>query len=474
MLSFSVVKPRLIQFFFLIFLFILSFDLSGQDIYKYAIYFKGKGIGNPYSKRKPQEFLSTRSIDRKQKMNISIKKEDLPINPNYLKEIQRKIPNGLIVNESRWFNYIVVQTEDTNWVKSIKFPRYVKELKLIYSGKKSKSTEGRPYSPSQNGDDISKLNYASIEYDRTEFQNKSLKLDELHKSGFLGKDIHVAVFDGGFSNVDRIEAFHHLRKENRILGTWDFASNEKEVYGDGEHGTMVLGCMAGYIESKFLGTAPLASYWLFRTEDGYSETVVEEYNWISAAEFSDSAGVDIINSSLGYTNFDKGIGSYQYADMNGKTALISRGANKAVEKGILVVNSAGNSGNSKWKYIGAPADAEKVFSIGAITLDSNKANFSSFGPTSDGRVKPNVCALGQNATVINSSGSIVKANGTSFSSPILCGATTCLMQKYRFYTPERIMRAIELASSNSESPNNEIGFGIPNFYKASEILKYSH
>jgi hypothetical protein len=213
---------------------------------------------------------------------------------------------------------------------------------------------------------------------------------------------------------------------------------------------------------------------LFRTEDGYSETVVEEYNWISAAEFSDSAGVDIINSSLGYTNFDKGIGSYQYADMNGKTALISRGANKAVEKGILVVNSAGNSGNSKWKYIGAPADAEKVFSIGAITLDSNKANFSSFGPTSDGRVKPNVCALGQNATVINSSGSIVKANGTSFSSPILCGATTCLMQKYRFYTPERIMRAIELASSNSESPNNEIGFGIPNFYKASEILKYSH
>jgi hypothetical protein len=464
----------LIQKYFLIIISFLSFELSGQEIYKYAIYFKGKGVNNPYSKKKPQEFLSDRCIERKRNMKISITKEDLPINPKYLKEIQTKIPKAKIVNKSRWFNFIVIQTEDTNWARSIKLPRYVKDFKLIYSGKKSKSTEDRAFSPSQSGDDISKLNYSGIQYNRTEFQTKSLKLEELHKSGFLAKDIHVAVFDGGFSNVDKIEAFHHLRKDKRILGTWDFASNEKEVYGDGEHGTMVLGCMAGYIDGEFLGTAPLASYWLFRTEDGYSETVVEEYNWISAAEFSDSAGVDIINSSLGYTNFDKGIGSYKYADMNGNTALISRGANKAVEKGILVVNSAGNSGNSKWKYIGAPADAEKVFSIGAITTDSNKASFSSFGPTSDGRVKPNVCALGQNASVINSSGAITKANGTSFSSPILCGATACLMQKYRFYTPEKIMHAIELTSSNSNSPNNEIGFGIPDFSKASEKLKYNH
>jgi hypothetical protein len=254
------------------------------------------------------------------------------------------------------------------------------------------------------------------------------------------------------------------------LGTWDFASNENEVYGDGEHGTMVLGCMAGFVENKFLGTAPLASYWLFRTEDGATETVVEEYNWISAAEFADSAGVDIINSSLGYTTFDKGIGSYSYEDMNGKTAIISRGADKAVEKGIFVVNSAGNSGNDKWKYIGAPADAEKVFSIGAITKTKERARFSSFGPTSDGRIKPNVCALGYNSSVINSAGSVTEASGTSFSGPIMCGAIACLMNKHRFTRPEKLMNAVQQSGSNSGKPSNDLGYGIPDFLKASKIL----
>jgi serine protease AprX len=456
------------QSYLLFFLLFFCFHINGQEIYKYAIYFKSKGNNNPYKLENPEKFLSSRAIDRKHKMSIPITDEDLPVNPKFVKKIKNK--KITIVNSSRWFNYVVIQTSDSIRLKKKKWPKFVKEVRLIYSGIESKKTNQRSFTPSVSGGKIN-TEMKDFQFEKSDFQLKSINIDELHKEGFLGKDIHIAVFDGGFSNVDKIDAFHHIFNENRLLGTWDFASNEKEVYGDGEHGTMVLGCLAGYIDGKFLGTAPLASYWLFRTEDGYSETVVEEYNWISAAEFSDSAGVDIINSSLGYTTFDQGIGSYTYADMNGKTAIISRGANKAVEKGILVVNSAGNSGNSKWKYIGAPADAEKVFSIGAIFTDSKRASFSSYGPTSDGRIKPNVCALGQNAAVINSSGAIAKANGTSFSSPIMCGATACLMQKFRYYSPETIMRAIENSGSNSLSPNNEMGFGIPDFLKASEILK---
>ena len=443
---------------------------SGQDIYKYAITFKDKGDNNPYSIKNPKQFLSARSIKRKKKLGVSITHEDLPVNPNYIAEITKLIPSARVINKSRWFNHIIIQTADTNWKSTTVLPAFVNELKLVYSGKTPKSTNNRVFAPSVNGDAFSKKNSKELIYDKSDFQIKSLNLQELHKKGFFGKDIHVAILDGGFSNVDKIEAFHHLRSNKRILGTWDFASNEPEVYGDGEHGTMVLGCMAGFVKNKFIGTAPLASYWLFRTEDGATETVVEEYNWISAAEFADSAGVDVINSSLGYTTFDKGIGSYSYKDMNGKTALISRGADKAVEKGIFVVNSAGNSGGDKWKYIGAPADAEKVFSIGAITKTKERARFSSFGPTADGRIKPNVCALGLNSAVINSAGSVTEASGTSFSGPIMCGAIVCLMNKHRFTQPEKLMNAIQLSGNNSEKPSNDLGYGIPDFLKASQIV----
>ena len=442
----------------------------GQDIYKYAITFSSKGDNNHYSINSPKQFLSPRAIKRKKKMRIAITSEDLPVNPNYIVEITKLVPNATLVNSSRWFNHIVIQTLDTNWKSSITLPGFVSDVKLIYSGKKPKSTGNRSFSPSISGKEITKQNLKKQKFEKSDFQITSLNLQELHKKGFLGKDIHVAVLDGGFSNVDKIEAFHHLRSTKRILGTWDFASNEQEVYGDGEHGTMVLGCMAGFVENSFIGTAPLASYWLFRTEDGATETVTEEYNWISAAEFADSAGVDIINSSLGYTTFDKGKGSYSYKDMNGKTAIISRGADKAVEKGILVVNSAGNSGNDKWKYIGAPADAEKVFSIGAITETKERARFSSFGPTSDGRIKPNVSALGYNSSVINSAGSVAEASGTSFSSPIMCGAITCLMNKHRFVRPETLMNAIQLSGSKADKPANDLGYGIPDFLKASKII----
>ena len=444
--------------------------LRGQEVYKYAVFLKKKGLSNPYSTKKPLVFLSARSVERKSKMGIKITKEDLPVNPKYVKELKQIIPNSQILNKSNWFNFVVIQTTDTNWIKTIKLPHFVKEIKLIYSGKNPKTTNQRAFSPSVQGGDITKINTQSIQYGLAEFQSKSLNINPLHKQNYLGQNVVIAILDGGFSNVDKIEAFHHLRQSNRILGTYDFAAQESEVYGDGEHGTMVLGCMAGFVENKFIGTAPLASYYLLRTEDAGSETVTEEYNWISGAEFADSVGADLINSSLGYTKFDKNVGSYSYADMNGKTPLISRGATIAVSKGILVVNSAGNSGNDSWKYIGAPADADKVFSIGATNKENQRVAFSSVGPTSDGRIKPNIAALGSNAAVINSAGSVTTASGTSFSSPIICGTLACLIGKYTFLKPEVIMHAVEQSASNSQNPSNELGYGIPDFMKADKLL----
>jgi len=456
--------------FITLFLFCTISALKSQDVYKYAIFFKKKGINNPYSVNQPEAYLSLRAIERKNRMGIKISKTDLPVNPKYVEEIKKLIPSALVLNKSKWLNFVVIQTTDSSWRKTIKLPSYVREIKLIYTGKPPKSTSNRVFSPSTAGNDCSKIDLKSIQYGSADFQVKSLKLNELHQQNNLGQDVVIAVLDGGFSNVDKIEAFHHLRQANRILGTFDFAGNETEVYGDGEHGTMVLGCMAGYVENKILGTAPFASYYLLRTEETGSETVSEEYNWVSGAEFADSVGADLINSSLGYTKFDKNNGSYTYADMNGKTALISRGANIAVSKGILVVNSAGNSGNDSWKYIGAPADAELVFSIGATNKLDERVAFSSVGPTSDGRIKPNVMALGSYSAVINASGSVTNASGTSFSSPIMCGALACLMQKYKYLKPELIMRAVEASSNNATTPTAEMGYGIPDFTKADKLL----
>jgi subtilisin family serine protease len=220
-----------------------------------------------------------------------------------------------------------------------------------------------------------------------------------------------------------------------------------------------------------LGTAPMASYWLLRTEDVFSETIVEEYNWVSGAEFADSVGADLINSSLGYTTFDNGIGDYTYADMNGNTSIATRAADIAASKGILVVNSAGNSGNNAWKYIGAPADGDSVLTVGAVKENREKASFSSFGPTADGRIKPNACAMGQGASVVGVGGEVTSANGTSFSSPILCGAVACLWQKHRMTKNNMdIIRAVEKSSNLYNTPNDGMGYGIPNLGVADMLL----
>ncbi|MCD4735435.1 MAG: S8 family serine peptidase, partial [Bacteroidales bacterium] len=296
--------------------------------------------------------------------------------------------------------------------------------------------------------------------------------DVLHDLGFDGEGIIIAVLDAGFLNADNLSAFQSLWSNGQILGYKDFVSpDDPHIFDSHFHGSAVLSTMGANLPGIMVGTAPKASYWLLRSEDGDTENIIEELNWVSAAEFADSSGADIINSSLGYTVFDDPSWNHTYQDMDGNTVPITIGADIAASKGMIVVNSAGNSGSSSWFYIGAPADGDSVFSIGAVDANGNLASFSSNGPTSDGRIKPNVCSQGEGATYIEPwGGTVSSGNGTSFSSPIIAGVTACLWQANPQYRNLEILQAIEQSSSLYTGPNNQMGYGIPDYALANSIL----
>ena len=251
-----------------------------------------------------------------------------------------------------------------------------------------------------------------------------------------------------------------------ILGTKDFATENGDVYAYDRHGTMVLSCIASNHPQIFVGTAPEASFYLLRSEDGDSEQLVEEDNWCAAIEYADSVGVDIVNSSLGYTLFDNPEDNVSYREQDGHTHLNSRSASMASSKGMIVCNSAGNSGNNQWKRIGVPADADHILAVGALTSSGKNTNFSSVGNSADGRVKPDICAMGEHCTVISSNGRLTYANGTSFASPILCGMVACYWQAHREMSAEDVLKAIRALGDRHDFPDNVYGHGIPDFRKS--------
>jgi subtilisin family serine protease len=293
----------------------------------------------------------------------------------------------------------------------------------------------------------------------------NLKGDQLHKAGFLGKGMVIAIIDGGFKNADRIP---ELQKIN-ILGWHDFVKpDDPQLFSETDHGTKVLSIMGTYHPHLFIGTAPKASYWLLRSEDQETEQEVEEDYWTMAAEFADSVGCDVINSSLGYNEYDHKWMSYQQWQLDGNTAFISCSAAMLAQKGIVLCNSAGNSGMGPWKKIGVPADADHILTIGAISdIETQRiAAFSSVGPTQDGRVKPDVVAIGAPARVISGRGMITSSMGTSFSSPVVCGLVACLWQAMHDKTALEIMDIIRRTGNNYQHPDNIYGYGVPNFWQA--------
>ncbi|MFD2998950.1 S8 family serine peptidase [Pontibacter toksunensis] len=442
---------------------------TGAEEHKRLVYFTDKK-NSPYSLLNPLQYLSPKAIERRQRQNIALKSRDLPVNPAYVAGL--KALNVPVWYTSRWFNAAVVQCSDDK-LQEIAALSYVSNTRTLNRIAASPGELRQHVKQGMEGlhfSSPSKVSLDSSDYGLGYHQANMLGADELHAAGFAGEDMTIAVFDAGFPAVNTMDAFSHLFQKDRLKGTFDFVQKQQNVFGADAHGTAVLSTMAAYAPGKLIGTAYAANYLLLRTEDAASEHNIEEINWLLAAEYADSAGADVINSSLGYTTFDSPSTSYTYKDMDGNTTLVSRAADFAAATGILVVVSAGNDGSRTWRYISAPADADSVLAVGAVDSLGVKAPFSSFGPTADNQVKPDVAALGSKAYVLTRGGALVQANGTSFAGPIIAGFVASLWQANYSKTNMQMIQLLRQIGSNAASPDNSIGYGIPDFAKVQTVL----
>jgi serine protease AprX len=451
----------------LIFCMMVLFQVAafGQSLTEgsYWVQLKDKN-GTAYQIDHPENFLSQRAIDRRTRQHIDIDETDLPVSSVYLDSLKKL---GLeIVHTSKWLNGATVRTSDTTLIKQIPSLSFVVKVELTRPAKLLKSAQHKFSDEEVNFDET---NYGSAINQLTQLNGQYL-----HRQGFRGKGIQIAILDAGFWHVNEIAAFDSLRSTNRILGTHDFVDPESDIYQQHSHGTSVLSCMGGNQPNNLIGTAPDASFYLFRSEDTSSEYLIEEDNWVAAAEMADSVGVDVINSSLGYYEFNDSKMNHNFSDLDGKSARATQGANMAFRKGILVFNSAGNEGNDVWRRIIVPSDGENVIAVGAVDKSGIRASFSSVGPAFGGAVKPNVAALGSSTYLVTGSGTLGFSSGTSFSSPVLAGMGACLIQANPYANVSQLKMAIEQSASQYSAPDSLLGYGIPDFEKADQYLKVNY
>ncbi|MDR1402779.1 MAG: S8 family serine peptidase [Tannerellaceae bacterium] len=434
---------------------VLSFETLCGESYAFRVYLKDKG-NSGYTIDQPEFFLSEAAIDRRLREGKFVDKSDLPISSSYLEILAST--GGEPVVQSRWFSTVVVMTEDSAMVERLQELPIVDSAKWVWKGRKDLPIKDvRDTARLYPSDDVLKPWYGYAEK-----QIKMFNGIKLHEEGYRGKGMQVAVIDAGFMNVDRMSAFTAAN----ITGTRNIVNPGESVYNDDGHGTKVFSCLAANIPGIMVGTAPEASYWLIKSEDGRSEYPIEEDYWTAAAEFADSVGVKVISSSLGYFTFDDEALNYNQSLLDGKTAFITRAAEMAAEKGILLFISGGNEGGGNWGKITFPSDAENVFTVGAITSEKERSSFSSVGFTADGRVKPDAVALGTGVTVMDCSGNVRFGNGTSFATPILAGLGICLWQALPWLSNKEIIGLMQHVSSQYKQPDIEMGYGIPDMYKA--------
>jgi serine protease AprX len=445
----------------------LCFSQTDSSNLYYWVKLKDKNH-NQCSLNNPQQFLSAASINRRSSQNLAIDSSDLPITQLYIDSIAPYI-NGL-VHRLKWFNIIVVHITNASNVDSVKRFDFVDSIAPItYFPYKKLQLTGKfesvgPVNQSITYPDVHGAAYRQI---------NMLNGDLLHQLGYKGQGIIIAMMDNGLLDANLMHAFDSVRP--RILATWDFVHNSPNVYADplGGHATETFSCIAANLPNKFVGTAPGASFVLMQTEDNNAEWVMEEYNWAAGAEFADSVGAQIFSSSLGYTQFDNNLGNNTYADLNGNKTVCTQAANIATSKGIVIFNSIGNYGQDSWHYLAAPADADSILAVGAVDSTGDSAAFSSWGPNSVGRIKPDICAQGFPASVMiaNSNDYIGKSDGTSFSCPIAAGCAASLWSAFPGKTARDIQTAIVISANRFWNPDNKYGYGIPNFYNAYLLLK---
>jgi len=430
--------------------------------------------------RKHWVFLNESSIDysqpqlgpdalaRRTAQSIALRPTDFALQPEVVSEVHSLVP---VIGRSRWLRAVVVEA-DASQLAAIQALDCVRSTRPVALMKRPLTSCDQPSGNlfrvlGSAHDALAEEATTSYNYGSSLDQVLQIRVDALHDAGFNGSGVKVAILDGGFSGADTYSAFTGAWQQGRVLGTLDYVDGDTNVFHVGSHGMSVWSTICSDLDGSFVGTAPAASFYLYKTENQISETIAEEYNWVMAAERSDSLGVDVINTSLGYTTFDNGIGDHSYADMDGRTTPISQAAVAAARTGMILCISAGNEGSSSWKYISAPADADSILAVGAVDGFGLRAGFSSQGPSADGRIKPDVAARGLGATVMNSNGQVATSSGTSFSSPIMAGAMASLVQAAKTlpngYSAQDLIHRVRMSAHQALAPDSLLGYGIPNF-----------
>lgn len=434
---------------------------------RYWVQFTDKN-NTPYSIDRPEEFLSERSIQRRIKYGVALDEKDIPVNPSYIEAVENA--GATILNPSKWLNGVTIETNSESVLNAIEKLPFVKKTRALHDEPLKQMIKNESFMYEMNAESVVDMDVVRGHYGKAQTQIELLNGIALHDMGYQGEGMWIGICDSGYEGADVHDVFQNMRDENRLLGTKDFVYKNGIVYSDDHHGTACLGLMAGYMPGTYVGTAPKASYFLCRTENINSENIIEEYNWVSAAEYMDSIGIDMISTSLGYISFDNPEASHVYSDFDGKTCIITIGAEIASSRGILCVAAAGNEGDNDFPYVGGPGDGKNVLTVGGVKADGTRAGFSSIGPTYDGRIKPDVMSFAYAVTVASPGNNFYEGNGTSFAAPSLAGMLACYWQARRDAPEGKIREVIKKSSNNYSSPNNEYGYGIPDFEKALDML----
>ncbi|EOZ93690.1 Subtilisin-like serine protease [Indibacter alkaliphilus LW1] len=454
---------------YMTFLFLLCFGLWGQAQNRYAVHFKYKPQ-EKFSLANPADFLSPMAVERKARFSVELDSLDLPVSEKYIETIKPFVVE--ILYHSHWLNASLV-IANPEMIEQVMDLDIVEDVILAAPGFVPQGRVGSKSNEKAGFNIHLKTKNSKSTEAPFEFQNQLLGIQEMHEEGFRGKGVTVAVFDAGFPGVNTIPTLSHIVENGKLLGGKNFVHPwDKDIFKYNQHGSNVLSLIASNDPETLVAGAPDANFILCITEEVPTEYRIEEYNWVKAAEYADSLGVDIINSSLGYLDFDDKEMDYTFEDLDGETALITKGANIASEKGILVVTSVGNYGSRGLSSLTAPADGKGVLSIGSVNGNLDRSGFSSQGPTSDGRFKPELTTNGEQVWLMRSNGNLGRANGTSFSAPQIAALAAGLWEAKPDWNKDQLLEALYRSASNFEDPDNFLGYGIPNFTKAylGEIL----
>lgn len=463
-------KTNYLFAFGLVLLLMTQMGLAQSSNTRYWVAFTDKN-GSPYSISNPQQFLSQRALNRRALHGYAVNAEDLPVNPSYIAQVSAT--GALVVSRSRWYNGVVVRITNPSQLTAINALSCVQNTKSVARIMPRPKVVNTTNTPSLNEKNAAMPSSNRFNYGQGYNQIHLLNGECLHNQFYDGTGMQIAEIDDGFLNANSISIFDSLWMQNRMIGKHNFFNGDTtDLYQIGGHGTSVLSCMAAFKSASFIGTAPYAKFYLLRSEVDSSEQIMEEYSWVTAIEYADSAGADVVTSSLGYTKFDDSSQDHTWASLDGKTSVASRATTMGSRRGMVVCVAAGNEGSNVWRKITVPSDGDSILCVGAVDASGVYAGFSSQGYSADGRVKPDIMSQGQQSTVISAnSGNVINSSGTSFATPILAGMVACLWQGNPTKTNMQVISAIKQSATQYSTPDSLMGYGIPDFCLADQILK---